>query len=569
MKIKLISTSLLPFLALTTAVAYTVKENIDLETTIGSNAEPNSNENTFYAEEPSTITFAEIKELFENESVYDYDGTPKQPKLKEGKVLPHDIKIEYRPVGGKPVPWPTNAGDEKKAINVYRITTSGGQTLLGVMTDKSITINQLPFPVTLPNKIVIGIGADGFVYNVIGDIPQEILDDGEIEYAINGVPAIDNIPKITDYGQYEVAGQHWGSVNYMPFEATSTVSVIHKIGNIVIDYDGNDNYNKIPQADLSNVPGVSIDKITVKNSQGTIVTEMIKAGVYTIEITYAYSDAESVTDTSTYTIKKEVYEAKAQISEVKYNGSEQTLGVDLSQLPAGVKIKAGSPVEVKGKNVGTYTATIQMDGGDVYEDFEVKVTLEVKQATISSITLKSKEVFYNGNTHTVVIEEVLPEEVKVTYSYSKDGTLIQGEPTDAGVYTVIATIVTGNNYTYTGVVPPVTLTIKKAKIEGLTLPSSPVVYDGQPKSLVVEGTVPAGVNLKYTYTDKDGNPIQGAPTEAGLYKVTVTLEDKNYNLEPITQDLEITKAAIPGGTLDGKTVIYDGTPQGVIVEGVP
>ncbi|MDM1503550.1 hypothetical protein HX071_15280, partial [Myroides marinus] len=510
MKRKLISASLLPFLALTTAVAYTVKENIDLETTLGSNAEPNSNENTFYAEEPSTITFAEIKELFENESVYDYDGTPKKPKLKEGKVLPHDIEIVYRQGD-----WPVNAGNEMKAIIVYRVDSLGSRKQIGVMTDKRIIINQLPFPVTLPNKIVIGIGADGFVYNVIGDIPQEILDDGEIEYAINGNPTIDNIPKITDYGQYEVAGQHWGSVNYMPFEATSTVSVIHKLGNIEVDYDGNDNYNKIPQADLSNVPGVSIDKITVKNSQGTIVTEMIKAGVYTVEITYAYSDAESVTDTSTYTIKKEVYEAKAQISEVEYNGSEQTLGVDLSQLPAGVKIKAGSPVEVKGKNIGTYTATIQMDGGDVYEDFEVKVTLEVKQATISSITLKSKEVFYNGNTHTVVIEEVLPEEVKVTYSYSKDGTPIQGEPTDAGVYTVITTIVTGDNYTYTGVVPPVTLTIRKAKIEGLTLSRGEFDYAGVPHPLKINEELPLGTYVIYAYYENGQEIGTTAPYDAG------------------------------------------------------
>lgn len=448
MKNKLIGVSLLSMGALTTYGTYLVKDNIDLEAIISTT--DNSNENTFYEGTPSTITFNEIRVLFESVSTYDYDGQAKKPKLIEGAVLPDDIFLEYRLAGGVIPNWPFNASTEKKAINVFRVDASGGRTLLGVMNDKTIEINSIPFPVSFKNRIVISTSPINFVYEVIGTIPQDILEEGDIEYTVNDVPTPDNKAIITDFGQYSVHGQHAQSTNYKEFDITSILSVIHKLENVVITYDGIDHYND-PKVDLSKTPGVTITKMEVRNSKGVLVTEMKNADTYTIVTTYGYAGADPVTDTITYSIQKE---------------------------------------------------------------------------SLPPFTFEESNTPYDGTPKLVKVKENVPEGVivKYTYTYIKDGVVVPN-PTEAGDYKITVTIDAGPNYEYKGAIPTTTFTIEKAKLSGI-FSDKTVLEDGLEHKLDFVGTLPAGVTLSY----ENNNQV-----EAGTYLVKANVDGginyENMHLE--------------------------------------
>ncbi|MDM1395430.1 MBG domain-containing protein, partial [Myroides marinus] len=160
----------------------------------------------------------------------------------------------------------------------------------------------------------------------------------------------------------------------------------------------------------------------------------------------------------------------------------------------------------------------------------------------------------------------VPSDFEVTYVYSKDGNPIQGAPTEAGEYTVEAIVKGGKNYEDKKF--NTTVTIAKAAIPGGTLDGKTVTYDGTPQGVTVEG-VPSDFEVTYVYS-KDGNPIQGAPTEAGEYTVEAIIKGgANYEDKKFEAKVTISKAVIPNGTLEGKTVTYNGNPQEVKVEGVP
>ncbi|MGL5277147.1 MBG domain-containing protein, partial [Myroides sp.] len=103
-----------------------------------------------------------------------------------------------------------------------------------------------------------------------------------------------------------------------------------------------------------------------------------------------------------------------------------------------------------------------------------------------------------------------------------------------------------------------------------TLDGKTVIYDGTPQGVIVEGVPVDFTEIEYTYKDKEGKVLTGAPTEAGEYTVEAIVKGgKNYEDKKFEATITIAKAVIPNGTLEGKTVTYDGTPQGVTVEGVP
>lgn len=90
-------------------------------------------------------------------------------------------------------------------------------------------------------------------------------------------------------------------------------------------------------------------------------------------------------------------------------------------------------------------------------------------------------------------------------------------PTDAGTYTIIATI--NDNFYYGSATG--TFIIEKAE-RTINVSNLSQTYDGNPKSVTVSIV---GVNVSYTVTY---NGFTTPPTDAGKYKVVVTIDDKNY-----------------------------------------
>ena len=108
-------------------------------------------------------------------------------------------------------------------------------------------------------------------------------------------------------------------------------------------------------------------------------------------------------------------------------------------------------------------------------------------------------------------------------------------PTDAGTYTVVATI-DDNFYAAS---KTSTFIIQKA-VATITISNSSPIYDGNPKSVTVV-TVPSTLNRTVTY-----NGSTTPPTNAGAYTVVVTINDINYQgtktdtLNIVPQTLTIT-----------------------------
>jgi len=138
-------------------------------------------------------------------------------------------------------------------------------------------------------------------------------------------------------------------------------------------------------------------------------------------------------------------------------------------------------------------------------------TLVISKAT-ATVTLGSLTQTYDGTPKSATATTV-PVGLTVDLTYNGSGTA----PTAAGSYAVTGTV---NDANYSGSSAG-TLVISKATAT-VTLGSLTQTYDGTPKSATAT-TVPVGLTVDLTY-----NGSGTAPTEAGSYAVTGTVNDVNY-----------------------------------------
>jgi hypothetical protein len=150
----------------------------------------------------------------------------------------------------------------------------------------------------------------------------------------------------------------------------------------------------------------------------------------------------------------------------------------------------------------------------------------------------------------------------VIVTYAGSGSTVYASsttpPTNAGTYSVIATLTNAN---YAAAPATGTLTIDKATAT-ITLSNLTQTYDGTPKSVTVT-TSPAdlesGVTLSYIGTNGTTyGPTPAAPSAVGTYSVTATLSNANYAATPVTQAFTITKA-LGKAEYTGQWFVYQGS----------
>jgi subtilisin family serine protease len=171
--------------------------------------------------------------------------------------------------------------------------------------------------------------------------------------------------------------------------------------------------------------------------------------------------------------------------------------------------------------------------------------------TAASITLGGLNQTYNGSAQPVSITTSPPG---LSYTVTYNGT--SSAPTNAGTYTVVATI-TDPNYegSTTG-----TLTISKASAT-ISLSDLNQTYDGTAR-VVTTTTAPSGLVTSFTYND---NP--SAPINAGSFSVVATIIDSNYQ-GSVTDTLTVAKASATV-TLGNTSQIYDGSNRSVLTTTTP
>ncbi len=208
-------------------------------------------------------------------------------------------------------------------------------------------------------------------------------------------------------------------------------------------------------------------------------------------------------------------------------------------------------------NSGVYIITADFYYQDILLGHK-RATLTIEKAPITSVKFSKKEVNYTGTAHQLLLEGELPLGVKATYQNNKH--------IDAGEYKASVKL-EGDNYitsTRTNL-----LIIRPADLTRLVrLKNQSFKYDGQPKSLNIEGHIPQGLRITYQ---------NNTHTDIGHYTVTATLEgSSNYTPMPYTMTA-ILAISHEGETLpmldnvifEDKSVIYNGNSHKLEAYNIP
>ena len=334
-----------------------------------------------------------------------------------------------------------------------------------------------------------------------------------------------------------------GSYTLVPKKGTYTIEVTDKTGNKTTLNNITVNWEKVkkPTVESKVYTGQTLTAnisenglYTVKENNGGIdVNEYDVQLILKDPTNYRWEDGTIDT-----TVKFNITQATPVVTKpttkpLTYNGSEQELVNAASTNGGTVKYsldnKNWSTSIPTGKAAKEYTVYYKVEGNKNFKDVDVKeITNKINPRTIDLNW--NKELTYNG-------KEQLPT---ATVNNLADGdkceiTVDGNQHKNAGTYEATATKVSNQNYKlpedvttrYTIKPKDVTVTITPnggtygEKITGATAKLNDVENGDHPE-----------VTLTYTGTGYDGTEVNGTevPSHAGKYTVTVSINDKNYNL---------------------------------------
>ena len=337
----------------------------------------------------------------------------------------------------------------------------------------------------------------------------------------------------TNAGRYEITFTLTDSRNFI-WEEGFSGSVVWQILRADYDLGGisfeDTTYTYDGTAKSVFVKGVLPEGLSVEYSGNG----RINAGTYSVTATFA-GDYDNYNEIAPITVRLVIEKADYDLSGITfadttfaYDGTEKSVLVQ-GTLPAGLKVEYSGNGMV---TVGTYSVTATFIGDyDNYNEvapMTARLVIEKGNYDLSGITFKDTTYTYDGTEKSVLVQGTLP--AGLTVVYSGNGRI------NAGAYSVTATFA-GDYDNYNEVAPvTVRLVIEKADydLSGISFEDTTYTYDGTAKTLVIEGTLPEGVNVTYT-----PNTI----TNAGSLKVTATVAgDSNHNDAVLTALLTIEKA---------------------------
>ena len=228
-------------------------------------------------------------------------------------------------------------------------------------------------------------------------------------------------------------------------------------------------------------------------------------------------------------------------------------------------------------DAGTYKVEVHVDEDENYNSANA-----VKEFSISQTTNEwTEELSITDWTHGEQANEPTAKAKfgTVTFSYSdkEDGTYIEEVPIDAGTWYVKATVEGNENYTGLEAIKEFTISKANSSIafkDGFKLDKT---YDTKAVVVTADAVETAGSkgNISFTYEKKVNDAwetLSEAPTGAGTYHVTATLEENTNYKSATSQPLEFTigKAQIKVGfnqsnidkEYDGKEVFVGTYQQG-------
>lgn len=395
----------------------------------------------------------------------------------------------------------------------------------------------------------------------------------------------DTVP--TDAGTWYVKATVTGSENYTGLEKVKEFTISKVNSSIAFK----DSFNLSKTYDTKAVV-VSTDNVEITGSKGKVSFTYekktgdgweamqkapIDAGTYRVtaylEGDTNYKAAQSETLEFTISKAETLLEIKSDLTQ-SYNG----------QSVSNPKIeKAGSSKEVTitwyekdGNNwkpltdaptdVGTYKVEVHVDGDENHNSAKAEKEFSISQAE----NVWTEELSVTGWTYGEKENEPTAKakfgEVIYSYSSKEDGTYTEEVPTEAAKWYVKATVTGNENYTSLEAIQEFTISKSDSSIKFKKDFSLNKTYDTKAVEVTADDVETTGSkgNISFSYEKKVGDtwePLSEAPTGAGTYRVTATLDgDNNYN-SATSESLEFTiyKAnTVLEFTVDDLDKVYDG-----------
>ncbi|QVY64266.1 MBG domain-containing protein [Polaribacter sp. Q13] len=445
-----------------------------------------------------------------SDATYVYNGTEKS--LVISGTLPSGTTVTYSNNGL------TNVGTKQVTA-----TISGAS-----FQDVVLTANLTVSPAT-----ITGVTFSDENFNYDGS-EKTILIDGAIP---NGTSLNYVLNSRTEAGAQEVFALITGD-NY--------VNLTLKANLIIVKTSFTDNFTLIDKSFVFDGNAKSI-LITESLPTGTTVSYANNAktavGVHEVVATISKANYQDLVLTANLTITKATLTGITFVDKsFVFDGTEKSIAITGS-LPTGTSVSYANNAKTEA-GVSEVTATISKAN---YQDLVLKANLTITKATFSGITFNSKSFEYDGTQKSFEITGSLPANTSVSYANNTN--------TDTGVYEVIATISGAN---YQDLVLTANLTITKATLTGFTFVDKSFVYDGTPKSLTINGSLPTGTSVSYT----NNNLI-----DVGVYEVVATISGANFNELVLKANLTITKTVLSNFALTSKDFEYDGTEKVLAITG--
>ena len=366
------------------------------------------------------------------------------------------------------------------------------------------------------------------------------------------------------------------SGNYEGYEAPETKLVIRKAtlkGTSVEISDLDHVYDGEVHTATVKVTGVAGEEIadysvTYEDEAGNVVEKPIEAGTYTVKVRVESGNYEGYEAPETkLVIRKAVLNAtsiEASDLTVDYDGqvheatisAKGLLGEKLSYTVS-YKNSNGETVE-KPVDAGVYTVLVVVDEKN-YERLEQTYTLHINEIN-PSVIISKVDVVYDGRAHeaefTITGLDGELTDVTVSYRDQLTGKISENAPVHAGTYDVTVRGKASGNYKAYEFTENGAVVIRQANTSLKVIPFQ-VTYDGQkhPAYYSVSGPDQGTYSTKVTY-----NGSEEVPTEAGNYKVTVTVEiTGDYASTSVTmEDAVIITKAKPQIRLAKAEYTYDG-----------
>jgi|GEM_PF-5027302 len=362
------------------------------------------------------------------------------------------------------------------------------------------------------------------------------------------------------------------SVDYYPTNTFDDAGIYEVVARISMD--GFDDYEMhatltiekevlvIRAEDKVSIYGEDLEDLTY-TVEGTIYNEevmvyidrssSVDAGVYVIHVDASHPNYDISLESGTYTIEKATYDMSGVFFDpmrVVYNGDMYDLEITGS-LPSGVDVEYLNNEQV-GPGIYLVTAVFTGDSENYYQIPSMQARLIIEEAEILDVVFESKSVDYDGETHTLEVENV-PLGASVLYTPSNSYMA-------SGVYEVKATVSLEG---HKDKVLYATLTINGQDIDtslmGFT--SEEYVYDDSLRTLILDGVLPEGVvGVEYANQRR---------IDAGrnLVLLNVFVEDGYNPVGQLSAFLDILPAEIEGISFEGGSYVYDGEAKSFVLSG--